>query len=59
MWASWVSEPIGVAVPARAASTPAMKVEATAPMPGVSTPRRPVAGAMEVVSVMGEKPTVL
>jgi hypothetical protein len=32
--------------PLRAAITPAMKVEATAPMPGVRTPSLPVAGAI-------------
>src|SRR5687768_14906511 len=42
--AIWVSEPIGFVRPRRILSTPAMKVVATAPRPGVSTPRRPVAG---------------
>ena len=46
MWAIWLIEPIGGLRPSRAAMTPAMKVEATAPIPGVSTPRRPVAGAI-------------
>src|SRR5918997_1831987 len=46
MWAIWVSDPIGAAPCERAARTPAMKVEATAPRPGVRTPRRPEAGAM-------------
>ena len=46
MWAIWVSEPIGSASPLRTASTPAYAVEATAPMPGVRIPRRPVAGAI-------------
>ena len=46
IWASWLSEPTGTAWPLREAITPAMKVEATAPIPGVRTPRRPVAGAM-------------
>ena len=46
MWAIWLIEPIGGLRPRRAAITPAMKVEATAPMPGVSTPRVPVAGAI-------------
>jgi len=46
IWAIWLTEPIGAVRPLRAAITPAMKVEATAPIPGVSTPRRPVAGAM-------------
>ena len=42
----WVSEPIGVASPLRMASTPAMKVVPTAPMPGSRTPSLPVAGAI-------------
>ena len=40
------TEPIGGAMPLRAAITPAMNVEATAPMPGVSTPSLPVAGGI-------------
>src|SRR6476646_2811976 len=39
-----VSEPMGLDSPRRMLSTPAMKVVATAPRPGVRTPRRPVAG---------------
>src|SRR4051812_40830020 len=46
MRASWVRDPTGTVRLWRAASTPAMKVDDTAPSPGVSTPRRPVAGAM-------------
>src|SRR5688500_20395861 len=46
MVASWVREPIGRALPRRASSTPAMKVEATAPSPTQSTPSLPLAGAM-------------
>src|SRR5512134_1461546 len=38
--------PIGFASPRRIASTPAMKVVATAPMPGSSTPSFPLAGAI-------------
>ena len=41
-----VIEPIGGCRPWRAAMTPAMKVDATAPMPGVRTPSLPVAGAI-------------
>src|SRR5213083_483233 len=41
-----VSEPIGLARPPRTASTPAMKVVATAPMPGINTPSLPRAGFM-------------
>jgi hypothetical protein len=47
MVAIWVSEPIGFERPRRMLSTPAMNVVATAPRPGVSMPRRPVAGAMD------------
>jgi hypothetical protein len=39
-----VSDPMGLDSPRRMLSTPAMKVVATAPRPGVKTPRRPVAG---------------
>ena len=47
----WVSEPIGLAMPRRIASTPAMKVVATAPMPGVRMPSLPVAGWMSGFAV--------
>ena len=46
MCAIWLIEPMGGCSPLRAAITPAMKGEATAPMPGVSTPSLPVAGAI-------------
>src|SRR5690242_3740105 len=39
-----VVEPIGLASPRRTASTPAINVVATAPMPGIMTPNFPVAG---------------
>ena len=42
---SRASEPIGWANPRLTSSTPAMSVEATAPRPTVSTPRRPSAGS--------------
>jgi hypothetical protein len=41
-----VREPIGFASPLRTASTPATKVVATAPMPGIITPNFPLAGEM-------------
>jgi hypothetical protein len=41
-----VSEPTGGAMPRRINSTPDMKVVLTAPIPGVSTPNLPLAGAM-------------
>ena len=45
MVAIWVSEPMGLARPRRMLSTPAMKVVATAPRPGVRIPSLPEAGA--------------
>src|ERR1700735_4303823 len=39
-------EPMGLAKPRRIASTPAIRVVATAPMPGIMTPSFPVAGLM-------------
>src|SRR5690606_17016336 len=51
MCPSCVNEPTGSARPRRTASTPAMNVVATAPNPGVSTPRRPVAGAIFLPSL--------
>src|SRR4051812_15189654 len=44
MWPSWVSEPIGLPMPLRIASTPAMNVVATAPIPGMRMPSLPLAG---------------
>ena len=44
----WVSEPMGWPMPALMASTPAITVVATAPMPGMRTPSLPVAGAMDL-----------
>ena len=41
-----VSEPIGFAMPLRTASTPAMNVVATAPMPTTKIPSLPLAGEM-------------
>src|SRR3984957_19410901 len=43
-------EPMGLAKPRRMASTPAMSVVATAPMPGIMTPSFPVAGLMAAAS---------
>ena len=40
----WVSDPMGLAIPLRTASTPATKVVATAPMPGIMMPSLPLAG---------------
>src|SRR5690349_22306924 len=49
--AIWVSDPIGCVWPRRMLSTPAMKVVATAPRPGVMMPSLPVAGrGMETAS---------
>src|SRR5258708_39296868 len=44
--ASCVSEPIGAAIPWRMASTPAINVVDTAPIPGIRTPSLPSAGAI-------------
>src|SRR5882724_986249 len=44
----WVSEPMGFEIPRRIASTPAMNVVATAPIPGSKIPSLPVAGRMSV-----------
>src|ERR1700685_4486740 len=44
--ASWVRDPIGAPRPRLTASTPAMNVVLTAPMPGSSTPSLPSAGAI-------------
>jgi hypothetical protein len=41
-----VSEPIGFAMPLRTASTPATKVVATAPIPGIMMPSFPFEGSM-------------
>ncbi|WP_433970095.1 hypothetical protein [Tunturiibacter gelidiferens] len=41
---------MGLARPRRTASTPAMRVVATAPMPGIMTPSFPVAGLMDAAS---------
>ena len=46
-WAIWAIEPMGGEIPSRAAITPAIKVDATAPMPGVRTPSFPDAGAID------------
>ena len=40
----WVSDPMGLAMPLRTASTPATNVVATAPMPGIMTPSLPLGG---------------
>jgi hypothetical protein len=37
----WVREPIGFAIPLRTASTPATKVVATDPIPGIMIPNFP------------------
>src|ERR1700734_3979231 len=42
----WEMEPMGFAKPRRTASTPAMRVVATAPIPGIMMPSFPVAGLM-------------
>src|SRR6185312_15796133 len=44
-------EPIGFACPLRTASTPATKVVATAPIPGIMMPSLPLAGAILSLAV--------
>src|SRR4051794_40049626 len=44
----WVNDPMGLEIPFRMASTPAMNVVATAPIPGVRMPSLPVAGRMSI-----------
>jgi len=46
-------DPIGLAWPRRIASTPAMNVVATAPMPGSKTPSFPLAGRISAFFVIG------
>jgi len=48
---SWVTEPMGLAMPRLMASTPAMKVVVTAPMPGMRIPSFPSAGWMTGVGL--------
>src|SRR5690348_1403517 len=50
--ASWVSDPIGTPAPRFTASTPAIKVVATAPIPGIRTPSLPSAGAIRTLSLL-------
>jgi len=59
MAAIWVTEPMGLARLRLIASTPAMKVVVTAPMPGIKTPSFPSAGAMETCSLSGKSFTPL
>jgi hypothetical protein len=46
-----VSDPMGLAIPLRMASTPATNVVATAPIPTIITPSLPRAGAILVAVV--------
>src|ERR1700678_3502488 len=50
MVAIWVREPIGLAIPLRTASTPATRVVATDPIPGIMIPNFPLAGLIGEVS---------
>src|SRR4051794_38716009 len=45
----WVSDPIGLAIPLRTASTPATNVVATAPMPGIMIPSLPLEAWMSLL----------
>src|SRR6185295_15893745 len=49
---SCVTEPMGFASPRRIASTPAMNVVVTAPIPGIRIPSFPSAGAILVISLI-------
>src|ERR1700688_212813 len=49
-----VREPIGFPSPSLNASSPAMKVVVTAPMPGISTPSLPSAGAIWTLSLLAK-----
>src|SRR6202158_3930416 len=51
---SCVSEPTGSPSPRLIASTPAMKVVETAPIPGIRTPNLPSAGAIWTLSLAGK-----
>jgi hypothetical protein len=42
----WVNDPIGALMPRLIASIPAITVVVIAPMPGISTPSLPSAGAI-------------
>jgi hypothetical protein len=46
-----VSDPMGLEIPLRTASTPATNVVATAPIPGIMIPSFPFAGAIPFVAV--------
>ena len=54
MVANWVSDPTGSPRPRLMASTPAMKVVDTAPIPGIRMPSLPSAGAIWTLSVAGK-----
>ena len=49
-----VSDPIGNPAPRFTASTPAMNVVLTAPIPGIKIPNLPSAGAMRTLSEVGK-----
>src|SRR5260370_35200482 len=50
-----VREPIGFPSPSLKASSPAMKVVVTAPIPGIKTPSLPSAGAIWTLSLLGDQ----
>src|SRR5262249_36413368 len=50
-----VSEPIGFPRPRLKASSPAIKVVVTAPIPGISTPSFPSGGAIRTASLLGNR----
>src|SRR5579871_952836 len=56
---SWVRDPTGTPRPRFTASTPAMKVVETAPIPGIRTPSFPSAGAIWTLSLTGKSVVLL
>ena len=52
---NWVNDPIGFPRPRLIASRPAMNVVVTAPMPGISTPSLPSAGAIRTPSLLAKR----
>ena len=49
----WVSDPMGLAMPLRTASTPATNVVATAPMPGIMMPSLPLGAWISLLEDFG------
>src|ERR1035437_6432959 len=56
---SWVRDPTGSPSPRLIASTPAIKVVETAPIPGIRMPSLPSAGAIWTLSLAGKSLVLL